>query len=162
MRKAKSYYKEEQDFDLIQKTKRDGSNINITYTGEFNDLEKNLQNSKISQANIYLSGLLSEMKETISNIDDDIFSEIKNDNPKTPKNRLSLQNKLSFYSKSPHSGNNLSSKSIKTIFNNSNDLSSNRSLLNSNYINNNNNFINEDKTKMKIKIMNRFETKKKI
>jgi len=161
MRKAKSYYKEEQDFDLIQKTKRDGSNINITYTGEFNDLEKNLQNSKISQANIYLSGLLSEMKETISNIDDDIFSEIKNDNPKTPKNRLSLQNKLSFYSKSPHSGNNLSSKSIKTIFNNSNDLSSNRSLLNSNYINNNNNFINEDKTKMKIKIMNRFETKKK-
>ena len=94
------------------------------------------------------------MKETFTNIDDDIFSELKNNyESKTPKNRLSLQQKLSFYSKSPKSGINSSSKSIKSILNN-NDLSSNRSLLNIGYGNNNNyNFLNDDKTKMKIKIM---------
>ena len=163
MRKAQSYYKEEQAFDLIQKTKRDNAfKINVSFTGEFNDIENNLQNSKISQASLYLSGLLSEMKETITNIDDDIFSELKhNYEPKTPKNRLSLQQKLSFYSKSPKSGINSSSKSIKSILNN-NDLSSNRSLLNIGYGNNNNhNFLNDDKSKMKIKIMKRFDSKKK-
>ena len=164
MRKAQSYYKEEQAFDLIQKTKKDNAfKVNISYTGDYNDLDNNLNNSKISQASLYVSGLLYEMKETLTNIDDDIFSDLNNINEsKTPKNRLSLQNNLSFFSKSPKSGINTSSKSIKSIFKNSNDLSTNRSLLNLGYgINNNHNYINDDKTKMKIKIMNRFETKKK-
>ena len=88
MRKTNSYYKEDEAFDLIQKTKRNSKfSIKMSYTGEYNSMS-NLKSSNISQASMYLSGLVNEIKESIINIDDDIFSDFKSQNNKnsnTPK-----------------------------------------------------------------------------
>jgi hypothetical protein len=82
MRKANSYYKEDEAFDLIQKNKRNSnySNNMSVYTGDYNNMS-NLKSSKISQASIYLSGLVNEIKESLVN-EEDIFSEFKSQNHK--------------------------------------------------------------------------------
>ena len=91
MRKTNSYYKEDEVFDLIQKTKRNSEfSMKMSYTGEYNSMS-NLKSSNISQASMYLSGLVNEIKESIINIDDDIFSDFKSQNNKssnTPKYQI--------------------------------------------------------------------------
>ena len=100
MRKARSLYKEDTEFDLIQKTKRSsaGYKININFADNYSN--NDLNNSKVSNANLYLNGLVKELQETIlcNDDDDDIFSEItiqnrKNSN-KIPKIRINgIENK---------------------------------------------------------------------
>ena len=67
---------------LIQKNKRNSnySNNMSVYTGDYNNMS-NLKSSKISQASIYLSGLVNEIKESLVN-EEDIFSEFKSQNHK--------------------------------------------------------------------------------
>ena len=49
MRKTNSYYKEDEVFGLIQKTKRNSKfSIKMSYTGEYNSMS-NLKSSNISQ-----------------------------------------------------------------------------------------------------------------
>ena len=69
----------------------------MSYTGEYNSMS-NLKSSNISQASMYLSGLVNEIKESIINIDDDIFSDFKSQNNKnsnTPKYQFNNFNKRS-------------------------------------------------------------------
>ena len=98
MRKARSLYKEDTEFDLIQKTKRSsaGYKININYADDFSN--NDIHNSKVSVANFYLTGLVKEMQETMLYLDeDDIFSELNNQkisNKKIPKIKINgIENK---------------------------------------------------------------------
>ena len=71
MRRTKSFYQADAEFDIIQKTKNNKTNFRIN--NGYDDLENQLDNT---QANSYLSGLVKEMKETMLNVDDNIFSQI--------------------------------------------------------------------------------------
>ena len=71
MRRTKSFYQADAEFDIIQKTKNNKTNFRIN--NGYDDLENQLDNT---QANSYLSGLVKEMKETMLNVDDNIFNQI--------------------------------------------------------------------------------------
>ena len=98
MRKANSYYKEDEAFDLIQKNKRNSnySNNMSVYTGDYNNMS-NLKSSKISQASIYLSGLLNEIKESLVN-EEDIFSEFTSQNHKNSNYNIEKDTNRSYCS----------------------------------------------------------------
>ena len=93
MRKTRSLYKDDVAFDLIQKTKRSsgGYKVNINYADEYTS-QRDLNDSKISVADLYLTGLVKEIKETIVNFDDDIFSELQADNNKKSTKDLNIKN----------------------------------------------------------------------
>ena len=93
MRKTRSLYKDDVAFDLIQKTKRSSGvyKVNINYADEYTS-QRDLNDSKISVADLYLTGLVKEIKETIVNFDDDIFSELQADNNKKSTKDLKIKN----------------------------------------------------------------------
>ena len=71
MRRTKSFYQADAEFDIIQKTKNNKTNFRIN--NAYDNLENQLDNT---QANSYLSGLVNEIKETMLNVDDNIFNQI--------------------------------------------------------------------------------------
>ena len=79
MRSTKTLYKQDSFFDLYQKTRRNSGNYrkNIDNNDNLNHIHEieRRRASKISQqANLYLTELVNDLKETIINNDDDIFS----------------------------------------------------------------------------------------
>ena len=72
MRRTKSFYKADAEFDIIQKTKNNKTNLR-----KISEIDNSENQVNTSQANSYLSGLVNEMKETMLNFDDNIFNEIK-------------------------------------------------------------------------------------
>ena len=86
MRRTKSFYKADAEFDIIQKTKNNKTNLR-----KISEIDNSENQVNTSQANSYLSGLVNEMKETMLNFDDNIFNEIKQPKQKkNPDNYLSL------------------------------------------------------------------------
>ena len=72
MRRTKSFYKADAEFDIIQKTKNNKTNLR-----KISEIDNSENQVNTSQANSYLSGLVNEMKETMLNFDDNIFNEIR-------------------------------------------------------------------------------------
>ena len=156
MRKTNSYYKEDEAFDLIQKTKRNSKfSIKMSYTGEYNSMS-NLKSSNISQASMYLSGLVNEIKESIINIDDDIFSDFKSQNNKnsnTPKYQFNNFNIETNRSQKKYKED-ITNRSFSSIY-------SPVSNLNNNNINNNFNLDNKYKIRKFVSYKKEFLKKKK-
>ena len=101
MRKAISYYKEDDTFNIIQKARKENySRLSVKYLDD--NIAKELNNSKISKA--ILSELVNDIKYSINIEDDDIFNEIKKDekknNPKLFINNIEDNQKSSIISNS--------------------------------------------------------------
>ncbi len=156
MRKTNSYYKEDEEFDFIQKTKRNSKfSIKMSYTGEYNSMS-NLKSSNISQASNYLSGLVNEIKESIVNIDDDIFSDFKSQNNKnsnTPKYQFNNYNIETNRSQKKYKED-ITNRSFSSIYSPVNNL-------NNNNINHNFNLDNKFKIRKFVSYKKEFLRKKK-
>ena len=79
MRSTKTIYKQDSFFDLYQKTRRNSGNYrkNIDNNDNLNHIHgiERRRASKLSQqANLYLTELVNDLKETIINNEDDIFN----------------------------------------------------------------------------------------
>ena len=96
MRKTLSIYKDDSTFDFLQKTIIDGNNNKKNDANDNFDTYLDIESSKISEANYYLSGLVNEMKETILDDFNNIFIEPKKKQSiETSNNKLKPQNTFS-------------------------------------------------------------------
>ena len=96
MRKTLSIYKDDSTFDFLQKTIIDGNNNKKNDANDNFDSYLDIESSKISEANYYLSGLVNEMKETILDDFNNIFIEPKKKQSiETSNNKLKPQNTFS-------------------------------------------------------------------
>ena len=158
MRKACSYYKEDDTFNIIQKARKENYNrLSVNYLDD--NIQKELNNSIISKA--ILNELVNDIKCTINIEDDDIFNkdtkkdEKKNNNPKLVINNInegksgSIISNSSSYSKDSYISqknefshrkikNNYSFRSNKNITKNNNKLSIDNKYYLKRYLSNNN------------------------
>ena len=114
MRKTNQIYEQDSMYDLIQKTgrtRRTSLNFKTNFEMEnknFMSLIERRRASKIShQANLYLSEMVNDIKETIVNLDDNIFlsnveNNQKNEGENTPNHSISKVRNLNINPLNPN------------------------------------------------------------
>ena len=77
MRKTLSIYKEDSTFDFLQKTIIEDNNKRKSDAKDDYGSYIHIEDSKITEANLYLTGLVNEMKDSILDDINNIFEEPK-------------------------------------------------------------------------------------
>ena len=136
MRRTKSFYEQDSIYELIQKTRRNSrasgiikTNYDMENLNFLSRLERR-RASKIShQANQYLSEMVKDIKETIVNLDDNIFlsnveNNQKNEGENTPNHSISKVRNLNINPLNPNKINH-SQKNILNVNKNKNNKKNN-------------------------------------
>ncbi len=164
MRKTNQIYEQDSMYDLIQKTgrtRRTSLNFKTNFEMEnknFMSLIERRRASKIShQANLYLSEMVNDIKETIVNLDDNIFlsnveNNQKNEGENTPNHSISKVRNLNINPLNPNktihsqinilnhtnNSNKINKKNELSLINQNNNNQNNQSVINNNQMFRNN------------------------